>query len=909
VRIDTTSGVIVDVYDDRGTRVPRIIAFSCALICLLVFVGAAQGSPTPVQISGRVMLMHGDDLRHNREVDAGVFLQHGRKLYPLPDSAEKYAGQTVTAHGSIRSGKVTLTEVAAAGSSTSSTGTSTSSASAMGAKRVAVILFNFSDNASQPFTPGSVDQTYFSSGSADRSVVNYYNEVSWGGVQVSGQTFGWHTISANSQTCDPSTWSSQADAAVKATGVDLTQFTNRTYVFPLVTACGWAGLAQVPGTQNWINGTPSVGVMAHELGHNFGLNHAMSESCTSDSGDRVAYSANCTTSEYGDTFDVMGSAGATYHLSDWHRAMIGLTNDIQMVSADGTYSLSPVENQSGTPHALRIPRGDGSYFDLELRQTYGTFDNFSPTSPVVNGVLVRKVGSYSTANKPMLIDTTPETPTFSDAALPAGRSFVDPTTGISVTTQSVSSSGAQVQIKVVPGADFTPPSVSIANVADGGSVTLPATIAVSASDNVGVAKVELYQGGHLYATSTTAPYTFPWVEGQSGPYTLYAVAYDTSGIVSASQTITVNATQSDTTAPSQPLDVRSIQNTQTSVSAVWAASSDNVGVVSYQLFQNGQPVATTQGTSFTYTGLTCGVKYAMSVAAVDAAGNSSLRRRLDAWTNACSGDTVSPTAPAAAQANVTGPTSVRVSWQGSTDNVGVTGYRIDRDGSTIATTLSTAFTDFSALAGASYSYTVTAYDAAGNRSGTSDPVHIVMPAADTQAPSIPSGVTASAVDSSTITVSWLPSTDDTAVAGYRVYRDGVLVSTTTQTGYRDSGLATGITYVYTVDAYDASGNASAQSGPVTATTDAVDRQAPTAPANLQASVLKGRKVKLVWSAASDNLGVTGYRIYRDGAAISTIPGTLSFTDSPGRGSHSYYVVALDAAGNVSADSNFVTVKT
>src|SRR5205823_12977910 len=119
---------------------------------------------------------------------------------------------------------------------------------------------------------------------------------------------------------------------------------------------------------------------------------------------------------------------------------------------------------------------------------------------------------YSVANKPLLLDTTPQTATFSDAPLAVGQTFADPTTGIRVTTLSATPLGAQVQVQVLAG-DYTPPDVSITNPANGGAITLPGTVTVSASDNVGVAKVELYRNGVLFGTSTTAPYTFPWVDG------------------------------------------------------------------------------------------------------------------------------------------------------------------------------------------------------------------------------------------------------------------------------------------------------------------------------------------------------------------------------------------------------------
>jgi chitodextrinase len=89
---------------------------------------------------------------------------------------------------------------------------------------------------------------------------------------------------------------------------------------------------------------------------------------------------------------------------------------------------------------------------------------------------------------------------------------------------------------------------------------------------------------------------------------------------------------------------------------------------------------------------------------------------------------------------------------------------------------------------------------------------------DNQAPSVPGGLTGSAVSSSEIGLAWTASTDDVGVAGYQIYRDGVLVHTTPSTSYTDSGLTALTAYSYRVAAYDYSNNVSAQSAPVVVTT-------------------------------------------------------------------------------------------
>ncbi|WP_328665080.1 glycoside hydrolase family 6 protein [Streptomyces sp. NBC_00328] len=91
---------------------------------------------------------------------------------------------------------------------------------------------------------------------------------------------------------------------------------------------------------------------------------------------------------------------------------------------------------------------------------------------------------------------------------------------------------------------------------------------------------------------------------------------------------------------------------------------------------------------------------------------------------------------------------------------------------------------------------------------------------DTQAPTVPGGLAVGSTTSNSATLSWSASTDNTAVTGYDVYRDGTKVGSATTTSYTDSGLAASTTYTYTVKAKDAAGNVSASSTAVSATTKA-----------------------------------------------------------------------------------------
>jgi len=175
---------------------------------------------------------------------------------------------------------------------------------------------------------------------------------------------------------------------------------------------------------------------------------------------------------------------------------------------------------------------------------------------------------------------------------------------------------------------------------------------------------------------------------------------------------------------------------------------------------------------------------------------------------------------------------------------------------------------------------------------------------DTEPPTAPSDLTATAVSSSEIDIHWSPSTDNVGVAGYRVYRNGAQVGTASETSYHDTGLKPGTSYRYRAVSYDAAGNVSSASNEVSATTlPAADTKRPTAPSRLKAAAVSSSGIALSWKASTDNVGVAGYRVYRNGTQVTTAV-SLSFADSglSPAVKYSYKVAAFDAAGNVSAMS-------
>ena len=271
------------------------------------------------------------------------------------------------------------------------------------------------------------------------------------------------------------------------------------------------------------------------------------------------------------------------------------------------------------------------------------------------------------------------------------------------------------------------------------------------------------------------------------------------------------------------------------------------------------------------------------------------------------GDTTAPTVPGNLTASLAG-TTANLSWSASTDAVGVTGYRVSRNGAVLSGTVAGTTFANSGLAAGTYSYTVTALDAAGNVSGASNSASVTVasasPPADTAAPSVP--VLTVALVGTTANLSWTTSTDNVAVTGYTINRNGVFHTTALNTFYNGTNLTPG-TYTYTVAAMDGAGNVSAASNSVSVTVPqppATDVTAPTVPTGLVTTVV-GSTVGVSWNLSTDNTAVTGYRLTRNGVLRATTTDTTFQDSGLAAGTYTYTVVAFDAAGNTSAASTSV----
>jgi chitodextrinase len=299
----------------------------------------------------------------------------------------------------------------------------------------------------------------------------------------------------------------------------------------------------------------------------------------------------------------------------------------------------------------------------------------------------------------------------------------------------------------------------------------------------------------------------------------------------------------DTTPPSAPTGLTAGTPTTSTIPLTWNASTDNVGVTGYQVYNGTTLLATTTSTSTTISGLTPSTSYTFTVKATDAAGNTSTP------SNPITASTATPPT-----GGLTATFFKSSDWGsgyvgGYTIKNGgsstVNGWRVEFDLPSRASVTSawsgvlSSSGNHYVLTDASWTHTIApggsvqvgfqvAYtgtfappqscliNGQSCSSGSTPP----PPPPDTTPPSAPTGLTAGTPTTSTIPLTWNASTDNVGVTGYQVYNGTTLLATTTSTSTTISGLTPSTSYTFTVKATDAAGNTSTPSNPITASTAA-----------------------------------------------------------------------------------------
>ena len=356
----------------------------------------------------------------------------------------------------------------------------------------------------------------------------------------------------------------------------------------------------------------------------------------------------------------------------------------------------------------------------------------------------------------------------------------------------------------IGGADTIPPTVPTGVVGTAVSATQIGLSWNPSTDNVGVTGYLVYDAdtGSTIATTTTTSFTHSGlVPGTTHNYRVSAFDAVPNHSPWTDPPVSVKTLPLDTTAPSTPTEILASAVSSSQINLSWAASTDNVKVTRYIVRRDGVKIATPVSTSYADTGLSPATTYSYTVAARDAAGNISPNSTNVSVTTASAADTMPPATPTGLTGAAAGSSGANLSWSASTDDVGVTGYIVRRNGVQVATPATTSFADTGLSAATTYSYTVAARDAAGNISPNSATASVTT--GDTPPP-----------PSNSAGLTW-DSVTDPNLSGYRLYfgtAPGTYLQSVGQgtsvgnvTTYTMTGLASGSRYYFAVTAFDTLG--------------------------------------------------------------------------------------------------------
>ncbi len=451
-------------------------------------------------------------------------------------------------------------------------------------------------------------------------------------------------------------------------------------------------------------------------------------------------------------------------------------------------------------------------------------------------------------------------------------------------------------------------------------------INATATDNVGVTKVEFYVSGVLVNTETTAPYSYNWdtTSFANGSYTIRAKSYDANGNVGLSENVAVtvnNLIIPDAISPTVNLLTPLNNATVSGTVYVSANATDNVGVKKFEIFVDSDLVAVMNTTPYSFnlnTSTIANGLHAFTARAYDAAGNVGQSTAVTVMINNPLPDLTAPVVTSFAIPATATALNVPVTSFSASDNVGVTGYLISESSVAPAASASGWATSAPTWFNFSASGSKTAYawtkDAAGNVSASlSSSVVITIPDfsglslnTDTTPPVVNTFIMPVTATTTTVAISSLAATDNIGVTGYLVTESATVPSasasgwtTSAPTSFTFSGAGSKTAYAW---AKDAAGkiSASLSRSVVITLPDTTAPAVTTFTAPLTATTLS----IAISLTATDNMGVTGYMINESASvpSASTVGWSVSAPSSytfATTGTKTLYAWVKDAAGNVS----------
>jgi chitodextrinase len=337
------------------------------------------------------------------------------------------------------------------------------------------------------------------------------------------------------------------------------------------------------------------------------------------------------------------------------------------------------------------------------------------------------VAGYNVFRNGDQIGTT-ATNSYQDSGLSPSTTY---TYTVSAYDPSGNTSAKSAPVVLTTSTDTQPPSVPqnlTAQVISAGQIDLSWT---ASTDNFAVAGYYVYRFGAIVGTVSTTSYQDTGLMPDT-TYSYWVAAFDASGNISGKSNGVQPTTLPETTPPTVPTNVNAGAVSATQINVTWTASTDSDSpVAGYNVYRNGTMIATTVNPSYQDSGLMPSTTYSYTVSAYDPSGNTSKQSASASATTLP--DTMPPSVPTGLAAQAVSSTQVNLSWNPSTDpDSAVAGYNVYRNGMNVGTTSSTKYQDTGLAPNTTYTYAVSAFDAAGNTSARSTSVSITTEKDTTQ---------------------------------------------------------------------------------------------------------------------------------------------------------------------------------